>query len=245
MADEQQVADPTEANGSDTEPDIKSLLADWDNKASKSLAAPPEDPEFIPRDPDEIAEFESRISELETEKGELGTDIVSLTERAEASENALEFVDENLLRIDQHDFDRTVEKITSDLGIDKRVVELEFKQRLLADPDFVAVADARFDAPEKFETAMENFVEELSEQYPRRESKSVRTARHFAHAVRIARNTHNTPGGVYNEGNYGDFSKMNDREFAQSSREVFADMKSGKLRPEGKGRGGCLSTSVL
>ncbi len=239
MSDDQQVAETpvAEANGSDEESELTSLLAEWDGRVSKSFEAPPPDAEFVPRDPEEIAAFQSRISTLETDNTALETDNAGLTERVEQVEGALDFVDENLTRIDQHDFDRAAETLSSELGINKRVVELELKQKLLDDPDFAALADARADSPEEFDSAMEQFSDELFDRHPPRVND-----RGFAAAVRMSRSAH-VGGGSYDENHYGNFSEMSDREFAVKSEEVFADMRSGKLRPDdGRQRGGCLRT---
>lgn len=234
QVDESETTAPDEQNGSGKESELKNLLSEWDNKMSKSFDPPPEE-EIIPRDEDEIREFEEQIESLESEKSDLA-------ERLEQSEVVTDFIEETLTIRDQHEFDRTIERFMSETGISKRVAELELKQQLLEDSDFLAAADDRFDNPERFESMVCDLIEDLHEQYPHTQSIGGDEARGLVRAYRVTRSAH-VGGGGYDENHYGDWPKMNDREFHDASEKVFADMRSGKLRPEGRRpSGGCLKT---
>ena len=124
-----------------------------------------------------------------------------------------------------------------DTSLTQAAAEREIELRFYNDPDFAAVADGRFDSPEDFESALENLVNDLCEQYPQREDH-----RSISRAVRIARS--DPSYGSSGENSYGDWSKMNDREFATAKEQIFEDMRTGNLRPEGgpSRRGGCITT---
>lgn len=232
--DESETIAPDEQDSSGKESELTTLLAEWDNKMSKSFDQPPEEKEIIPRDEDEIREFEERIESLESEKSDL-------TERLEQSEVVTDFIEETVTIRDQHEFDRTIERFMSETGISKRVAELELKQQLLEDPDFLAAADDRFDNPERFESMVCDLIEDLHEQYPHTQSIGGDEARGLVRAYRVMRSAH-VGGGGYDENDYGNFSKMSDQEFAVATERVFEDMRAGKLKAEGRPRGGCLTT---
>ncbi len=210
---------------------LPELLAEFDEHKR-----PVREPEGLSADAldnrtDEIKDFESRISELETENG-------TLSERAEKAEETAKFVDESLARIDKHDLSRAADRITKETSLTQAAAEREIELRFYEDEAFANAADGRFDSPENFESALEGIVDDLADKYPQREDH-----RSLAHAYRIARSAHGGAGS-YDEGRYPDLSKLNDHQFAAASEQIFEDMRSGKLRPEGNSRGGgCLSTS--
>ena len=221
MPDAAITAEPTES----TEKPLAEALADWDeheeSKEAKGLAI---------RNEEEIEAFRGQVETLRSENG-------ALTERAEKAEGMAEFVDESLARIDKHDLSQAAERIMKDTSLTQAAAEREIELRFYNDPDFAAVADGRFDSPEDFESALENLMNDLCEQYPQGEDYCA-----VSRAVRIARSSH-IGSGSYAEADYPDLSKLNDREFASASNQIFEDMRSGKLRPSGGTRGGgCITT---
>ena len=233
MPDAAITAEPTESATDESTADEKEysakrldeLLADFDEhqqaKESEGLKI---------RNDEEIEAFRSQIETLRAENGDL-------TERAEKAEAHSEIIDESLARIDKHDLSQIVERIAKASSLTQAAAEREIELRFYKDESFAAIADARFDSPEEFESALESIVDDLAEEFPQREDH-----RSISRAVRIARSSH-IGNGSYAEADYPDLSKLNDREFDTASRQIFEDMRTGKLRPEGgKTRGGFITT---
>ena len=222
MPNEEIVAEPAESAA--PEKSLAEHLADFDeHKESKESAG------LKIRNDEQIAEFESRIGELETENG-------TLSERAEKSEQMADAVEAQALRNDKRDHAELVKRLASEIGITERVAKMEIRKWFEEDETHLTLADNRADNPDDFEAVIGSMMADLQDKHPQRENH-----RGIAHAYRIARNA--LPGGgSYGEDSYGDFPKMNDQEFAVASERVFADMKSGKLRPEVEKRGGFIST---
>ena len=258
MADEQQVAgttvddgdlkdkppigeSKTQQNGSGVEQHLKALLNEWDGKASKALAQPPEDAEIVPRDLEEIAEFEKRIKSLEDESNTIKSENSELTERVEQSEKMAELVEEQALKNDQHDHAALVKRLASEVGITERVAKMELKKFFEENENLLVVADNRAENPDEFDAVIKGLIPNLQDKHPQRENN-----RHLGHAVRIARSAHDMSAIYGGDDSYGNFQTMSDQEFAVQRDKVFADMRTGKLKWEGSSRGGfCLSTSPL
>ena len=218
------LADDNKPNGKAYSDDaLRGALAEWDEHKKP--------PETEGRNEQEIAEINERIETLESENS-------GLTERAENAEGALEFVDESLTKIDEHDASQLADRFTKKTGLSHKAALEMIRTRVFTDSDFRDLADARHDRPDEYESAIERFEDELAEQFP-----PPMNYRGIAQAVRIGRAEHTWGGTSAEDKNYGDLSTMNNDQFETAKREIFEDMRSGKLRPEGKSSGGFIGTA--
>lgn len=227
MADDQQIAEPTDSvvdESAAKEKSLPDLLGEWDEHKK-----PVSKPEGLPADALAASRSDDSDDEIRGLKAANG----DLTERLEKSERMGETFDRAMTHIDQRDLDELAKKLVAETGMNKRAANFEIEKKYREDEDFAAAADDRFDDPNRFASIVVNWICDLVETYPRTDADHG-----LAAAVLRSRSA---SGASYGAGDWPDLSKLNTAEFEVASRQIFEAARTGKLQSNRR-RGGFLGT---